>query len=96
MAKSPQKNPEPVTVQLTISEDDASNLVAFGNRASMSGVEADTWVDLKRRIGAAVRQAREDRRVGGIAAQVAEDAAAQTDGKVSPAELVDLVNNGRH
>lgn len=25
-------------------------MIAFGNRASMSGAEADTWVELKRKL----------------------------------------------
>lgn len=35
---------------------DLANLIAFGNRAHMSGQEADTWVDLKHRLVATLDQ----------------------------------------
>ena len=37
-------------MKLTI--EDVQNLIAFGNRATMQGKEADTWVELKQRLGA--------------------------------------------
>ena len=37
-------------MNLTI--EDVQNLIAFGNRATMQGKEADTWVELKQRLGA--------------------------------------------
>lgn len=46
----------PTTILIPLSEADAANLIAFGNRASMSGAEADTWVDLKNRIVSAVNR----------------------------------------
>jgi len=42
------KIPNPVTLTLTI--DDARNLIAFGNRATMNGSEADLWVALKMKV----------------------------------------------
>ena len=37
---------------MKLSIDDCQNIIAFGNRASMQGKEADCWVELKNRIGA--------------------------------------------
>ncbi len=44
-------------VSLTLTNHDIQNIVAFGNRALMKGQEADTWVELKIRLSAAVEQA---------------------------------------
>lgn len=45
------QNPtEPNPVRLTLTIDDVRNLIAFGNRAQMSGVEADGWVALKHKV----------------------------------------------
>tara|TARA_R110000868_G_scaffold86581_1_gene242796 strand:+ start:54 stop:260 length:207 start_codon:yes stop_codon:yes gene_type:complete len=43
---------ESKTINLTIAE--LENLIALGNRAQMTGVEADTWVALKYKIAEAV------------------------------------------
>lgn len=40
---------------LIMSEEDLRNMIAFGNRAQMTGVEADTWVALKARLVKAMR-----------------------------------------
>lgn len=45
------------TVTLTLKLDEVRNVVAFGNRAQMSGAEADTWVSLKQKIAEAVAEA---------------------------------------
>lgn len=42
--------PEKIEIRLTLTIDDCKNLVAFGNRAQMSGAEADLWVSLKHRL----------------------------------------------
>ena len=49
--------PEVIPVSLTLTNHDIQNIVAFGNRAHMTGQEADTWVDLKIRLSMAVEQA---------------------------------------
>jgi len=33
-----------------LNKADLQNLIAFGNRAQMSGLEADSWVELKQRL----------------------------------------------
>lgn len=38
------------TISVELSTDDLANIVAIGNRANMSGLEADTWVELKNRL----------------------------------------------
>ena len=38
--------------KLKLTIEDVQNLIAFGNRATMQGKEADTWVELKNRLGA--------------------------------------------
>ena len=40
----------PTTVTLNLTPDDVRNLVAFGNRATMKGAEADLWVKLKVKV----------------------------------------------
>ena len=40
------------TIQLTSPE--LENLIAFGNRGTMTGVEADLWVDLKGKLAEAI------------------------------------------
>jgi hypothetical protein len=46
-----------VRVQITLSNHDIANLIAFGNRAQMNGQEADTWVYLKHNLVAALESA---------------------------------------
>lgn len=41
---------EPKTLAINLSPDQIRNLVAFGNRATMKGSEADLWVALKNDI----------------------------------------------
>lgn len=43
------------TVAIPLSESDVKNIIAFGNRSTMSGVEADTWVELKNRLAGEFR-----------------------------------------
>lgn len=33
-----------------LTTDDIQNIIAFGNRATMNGAEADTWVRLKMKL----------------------------------------------
>jgi hypothetical protein len=40
-----------------MTNDDLANIIAFGNRASMTGAEADTWVELKRKLFATLARA---------------------------------------
>lgn len=42
-------------VQITLTNHDIANLIAFGNRAQMNGHEADTWVYLKHNLVAALQ-----------------------------------------
>lgn len=42
------KDEETITIQLTRGE--IHNLIAFGNRASMTGLEADEWVAVKNNL----------------------------------------------
>lgn len=51
---------ETITLQLTAEE--ANNLIAFGNRATMTGAEADTWVDLKKKVALQVETQKDARR----------------------------------
>lgn len=37
---------------LNLTIEEISNLIAFGNRATMQGKEADTWYHLKVKLGA--------------------------------------------
>jgi hypothetical protein len=46
-----------VTVEVRMTNDDLANIIAFGNRASMTGAEADTWVELKRKLFATLAHA---------------------------------------
>ena len=41
---------QPQTITLTLTPDEVRNLVAFGNRATMKGSEADLWVGLKMKV----------------------------------------------
>lgn len=41
---------QPQVITLTLTPDDVRNLVAFGNRATMKGSEADLWVGLKMKV----------------------------------------------
>ena len=52
-----KKNQQTVTVELTT--DDIRDLVAFGNRAQMSGVEAPRWVELNGKLVAALQSKRD-------------------------------------
>ena len=38
------------TLSIQLTTTDCQNFVAFGNRATMSGKEADTWVALKMKL----------------------------------------------
>lgn len=49
-----------------LTDSDLTNLVAFGNRASMTGAEADTWVELKQRLTKARDATNDDDGVPGI------------------------------
>ena len=56
-------NQEPtLSIQLTAS--DCQNLIAFGNRASMKGNEADLWVALKMKVLQQVQQHAEREKKG--------------------------------
>lgn len=54
------KEPPTIQAQVPLSNHDLANLIAFGNRASMSGAEADTWVELKTRLITALAAADEE------------------------------------
>lgn len=51
--------PKPIPVQIEMTDVDAENLIAFGNRANMTGAEADVWFLLKQQIGGAIIAARQ-------------------------------------
>lgn len=54
-----QKN-RPRVITLRLTEAQINDLLAFGNRAQMSGREAPVWVELNRLITRAVKEADQD------------------------------------
>lgn len=51
-------------VTLTIDQRDIQNIIAFGNRATMTGAEADTWAELKQRLARIAQEAAQERDEG--------------------------------
>lgn len=47
------------TISVELTTDDIRDLVAFGNRAQMSGVEAPRWVELNQKLVRALQADRD-------------------------------------
>lgn len=50
---------EKTTITVELSTDDIRDLVAFGNRAQMSGVEAPRWCELNAKLVRALQASRD-------------------------------------
>lgn len=65
MAKRNQKTngakpqPTPINVAVHCTDIDVENMIAFGNRANMTGAEADVWFMLKQILGGVLIEARQ-------------------------------------
>jgi hypothetical protein len=59
MAKANGTAPEKPTIlcELTITNHDIENLIAFGNRAQMTGLEAGLWIELRSNLVGVLEQA---------------------------------------
>lgn len=52
-----QQSKPTIVCELTITNHDIENLIAFGNRAQMTGLEAGLWVELRSNLVAVLQQA---------------------------------------